>query len=295
MNPVIDAQQLAGSPLDAIDAEVFGTHFNRSPFKIGHQLVEHPLFALPRLIELAQQLPASRVEYNAGNLPISQDPTSTPLNGLSIAETIRRIEECQSWMVLKNVELDDDYRDLLDECLDAIKPYSEAVAPGMTRREAFIFITSPGSVTPFHIDPENNFLLQIRGEKEVYLFDSQDRTVLSERDIEGFYAGAHRNLVYQEAFAGRGQRFELVPGEGLHFPVIAPHWVKNGPMVSISFSITFRTESSDTLAALYRLNAQLRRWHLRPRAVGTSPWIDALKLGIVKNARRLKHRLLRGK
>jgi hypothetical protein len=295
MNLLMDDNQVAISPLDALDADVFQTHFNRSPFKIGHNLVDHPLFTLPRLIQLAQQLPQSRVEYNAGNLPISQDPTCTPLNGLSIDETIQRIEQCRSWMVLKNVELDDDYRQLLDDCLDMIKPYSDLVAPGMTRREAFIFITSPGSVTPFHIDPENNFLLQIRGDKEVTLFDSQDRTVLPERDIEGFYTGAHRNLNYQEAFAERGQRFELTPGEGLHFPVIAPHWVKNGPAVSISFSITFRTESSDSLATLYRLNAQLRRWHLRPKAVGASPLLDSIKLGLISNARRLKRRLRGGK
>lgn len=294
MTFALEDNLVANGLLDELDADVFRTHFNRSPFKIGHHLADCPLFMLPRLIQLAQRLPQSRVEYNAGNLPISQDPASTPLNGLPIDETIRRIEECQSWMVLKNVELDGEYRELLDECLDAIRPFSDLAAPGMTQREAFIFISSPGSVTPFHIDPENNFLLQIRGEKEVTLFDSQDRTVLSERDIEGFYTGAHRNLVYQEAYAARGQRFELTPGEGLHFPVIAPHWVKNGPMVSISFSITFRTESSDNLAALYRLNAQLRRWHLRPKAVGASPLADAVKLGVLSGARRLKRRL-RGK
>ena len=31
---------------------------------------------LPRLIELSQALPESRVEYNSGKLPISQDPNS---------------------------------------------------------------------------------------------------------------------------------------------------------------------------------------------------------------------------
>ena len=282
------------NPLAPIDAETFRTHFNRKPFRIGHRLTDHPLFALPRLIELAQCLPAAQVEYNAGNLPVSQDPTATPLNGLSITETIRRIEECRSWMVLKNVEADGEYADLLDACLDAIAPHSEPLAPGMTRREGFVFISSPGSVTPFHIDPENNFLLQIRGSKQAELFDSQDRTVLSESDIEAFYTGAHRNLVYKDEYANRGEVFDLVPGEGLHFPVIAPHWVKNGPEVSISFSITFRTDASDSLAALYRLNAQLRRLRLRPAAVGQSPLADAVKLGAIQSARRLKRRL-RGK
>ena len=33
-------------------------------------------------------------------------------------------------------------------------------------REAFIFISSPNTVTPYHMDPEYNFLLQIRGTKD---------------------------------------------------------------------------------------------------------------------------------
>src|SRR5688572_14708905 len=94
-------------PLDAqprttlldLDASVFAANFNQRPFVIGHRLSEHPLFALGSLLELAKRLPAKDIEYNAGNLPVSIDPTLTPTNGLSIEETIRRVEECRSWMV----------------------------------------------------------------------------------------------------------------------------------------------------------------------------------------------------
>ena len=46
--------------------------FDRRPFLIGHHLVEHPLFALPRLLELAGALPEKQVEYNAGDLPVTR-------------------------------------------------------------------------------------------------------------------------------------------------------------------------------------------------------------------------------
>src|SRR5262245_63771662 len=84
-------------------------HFARRPFVVRHRLTDHPLFALPRLIELARMLPEDRVEYNAGDVPVSLDPARTPRTGLSIDETIRRIEECRSWMVFKNVERDPEY------------------------------------------------------------------------------------------------------------------------------------------------------------------------------------------
>jgi ribosomal protein L16 Arg81 hydroxylase len=278
-------------PLPPIDAELFRTHFNRRPFKIAHHLADHPLLSLERLVELAQNLPERDVEYNAGDVSVSQDPSRTPRNGLSVVETVERIENCRSWMVLKHVEQHPHYKRLLDACLDSIRRLSESAWPGMRRREAFIFISSPGSVTPFHIDPENNFLLQVRGTKRVQLFSATDRFVLPESDIENFFAGAHRNLIYREEYRDRGDWYQLEPGEGLHFPVIAPHWVQNGPAVSVSLSITFRTDDSERRDALYRFNRTLRRWGLRPSPVGQDRRRDLWKLRLLAAGRSLRNLL----
>ncbi len=274
--------------LTDLDQHTFTTQFNRAPFMIGHHLADHRLFNLARLIELSQFLPEKSVEYNSGELPVSQDPTLTPRNGLSIADTIARIEQCSSWMVLKNVEQDPEYRDVLYDCLDEMKPLVDRVAPGMRVRQAFIFISSAGSVTPFHIDPENNFLLQIRGSKRVQLFDAEDRMVMTEEQLEKFFTGAHRNMPYLPEFESRGAWYELNPGDGLHFPVAAPHWVKNGSEVSISFSITFQTDSSQRRQSLHRWNNSLRRIGLTPRSVGRSECVDAIKFAAIRCGRLAK-------
>jgi len=278
----------SGNLLAKLDQATFDAKFNRRPFTIGHDLTDHPLFSLPRLIELSQRLPERKVEYNSGELPVSQDPNSTPRNGLSIADTIRRIEECRSWMVLKNVELDQEYGDLLNSCLAEVRQFSDHVSPGMKHQAGFIFISSPGSVTPYHIDPENNFLLQIRGQKFVYMFPQHDREILTEENLETFFTGAHRNLPFEEWYNARSEKFELNPGDGLHFPVAAPHWVQNGPEVSISFSITFQTKDSADRKSLHRLNKQLRKFGLRPSNVGASPWRDRAKLALVNGIRAAK-------
>lgn len=244
--------------------------FNHRPFPLRHDLTGHPAFTLERLIELARRLPPNLVEYNAGDLPITQDPTATPRTGLSIEETIRRIAECRSWMVLKRVEVDPEYRKILDDCLDQIAP----IVPGMRGRQAFVFISSPGSVTPYHIDHEYNFLLQLRGEKAITIFD---RSMLTELEIERFYRGEHRNLVYDEAKASLGRTFELKPGDGVHVPVNAPHFVKNGPEVSVSFSVTFRTPDGDRRSSVYWVNQRLRQLGLAPRPVGRTPMVDRAK------------------
>ncbi len=274
--------------LSDLDAHKFATRFNRAPFMIGHHLSNHRLFSLSRLVELSQFLPEKSVEYNSGALPVSQDPNITPRNGLSITETIARIEHCNSWMVLKNVEQDPEYRDVLYDCLDEMRPLVDRVAPGMRVRQAFVFISSAGSVTPFHIDPENNFLLQIRGNKRVQLFDAEDRAVMTEEQLEKFFTGAHRNMPYQPEFEQRGAWYDLNPGDGLHFPVAAPHWVKNGSEVSISFSITFQTDSSQRRQSLHRWNNGMRRWGLNPRNVGQSQWSDELKFAAIRCGRIAK-------
>lgn len=260
-----------------IDPVAFETNFDRRPFLIGHRLVHHPLFALPRLLELARALPENCVEYNAGEIPISLEPEKTPRTGLSADETIRRIAECKSWMALKYVENDPDYRELLLSCLAEVKVHSEGRWPGMIQPQGFIFLSSPGSVTPYHMDPEHNFLLQIRGTKRIYLFDPRDRSILDDEELERFYGGAHRNMQFKEENRNKAWIFDLTPGQGLHFPVTAPHWVENGAEVSVSFSITFRTPDLERRSIIHNVNAWLRRRGLRPSTPGAHPWRDALK------------------
>ncbi len=255
--------------------EEFERSFTRRPFMITHQLTDHPLFQIERLLELAQQLPADQIEYNAGKLPVSISHDETPMNGLSPEETIRRIAECESWLVLKYIERDPAYAQLLHECLEQVKPLTEKIAPGMMKPHAFVFVTSPRSVTPFHIDPEHNFLLQIRGDKIVRLYDGGDPAILSDVELENFYCDRGRNLVMKDENRDRCWTFTLKPGEGLHFPVTFPHWVENSDEVSISFSITFRTPDLDKRRALYRTNSQLRSLGLNPQKPGQNRLRDA--------------------
>src|SRR5499426_4037829 len=260
-----------------IDSETFRAGFNRAPFLIRHHLADHDLFSLRRLIELANRLPGEKVKYNGADISVATGLYKGPRTGLSIRETIQQIEECRSWMVIKNVELDPEYRQLLDRCLDEVRRFSEPIDPGMFRREGFIFISSPGSVTPFHMDPEYNFLLQIRGKKQISIWNSGDRSVLSEITLERYFSDADRQIVFKEEYQQKAANLELTPGAGLHFPTVAPHWVRNGDEVSVSFSITFRTPASERQQIVYCANAGLRGKGLNPTPPGASAFRDLAK------------------
>jgi hypothetical protein len=283
----VAAAPTAGSRRLEFVPEEFARSFSREPFLVKHSLCGHPLFRIERLLDLCKSLPEECLEYNAGELPVSISHAHTPRNGLSPDETIRRIAECKSWLVLKYVERDPEYRRLLEECLADTRPLAEPITPGMCHAQAFVFITSPRSVTPLHVDPEHNFLLQIHGAKTIHMYDGRRRDVVSEQQLEGFYCDRGRNIEHRPEMEQHRWTHVLTPGLGLHFPVTYPHWVQNGEDVSVSFSITFRTPDLDRRRALYRMNDRLRRWGLSPAPVGSRPMRDACLYTGCRIARKL--------
>jgi len=254
------------NPFDEPALATLTRAYPEQPILLDHQLVGQELLTLEALAGLAARMRPEDVEYNRGDLPVGVDPSRTPANGLSIEETIRRIEDCGSWMVLKSIEQDEPYRALLHDVLAAVEPAVHDATGAMLKREGFIFISSPGAVTPFHFDPEHNILAQIRGSKTMSIFPADDEALVSSTEHERFHSGGHRNLPWQEAFAERGQPFRLTPGKAVYVPVKAPHWVQNGPEVSISLSITWRSQWSYNEQSARLMNRLLRRAGVTPRA-----------------------------
>src|SRR5215813_3710147 len=76
---------------------------------------------------------------------------------------------------------------LIDHPLLQIRPIVERRDPGMCYRAGWIFVSSPNAVTPFHMDHEHNFIMQIRGTKRLYTWEPFDRETVSERGQELFH------------------------------------------------------------------------------------------------------------
>jgi hypothetical protein len=266
----------------------FAAHYPETPHKLSHGLHDHPLLALEPLAALSERLPHASVEYNKGDLPTGVDPNSNIANGLSIGDTIRNVDTCRSWAVLKNIEQDNAYRALLLALLDELKPLIEAKTGAMLRPQGFIFISSPDAVTPYHFDPEHNILLQLKGSKVMTQFPAGDAFYAPDETHEGYHTGGHRNLVWREELAAGGTAWPLAPGEGLFVPVMAPHHVKNGPQPSISLSITWRSDWSFAEADARAFNSVLRKAGLRPSAPGRFPAQNGAKATAWRAMRKLK-------
>ena len=267
----------------------FRACYPNSAAKLRHNLLDDPLLDLSALVELSQALGEANVEYNPGDLPIGIDPADVPEAKLSAADTIRSIEDAGAWMVLKRIEQHPAYAELLETLLSEL---DSAIAPKTGKRhqcEGFIFISSPGSMTPFHFDPEHNILLQIRGHKTMTVFAPTDEVLASPELHERFHLGQHhRNLPWKDAFASRGDAITIHPGEAIHVPVKAPHFVRNGEEVSISLSITWRSEWSEAEASARGFNNLLRRMGLRPRSPKPYPAQNRAKANAFRVVRKLR-------
>ncbi|HEX4847747.1 MAG TPA: cupin-like domain-containing protein, partial [Novosphingobium sp.] len=150
-----------------------------TPGKLRHNLLVHPLLTIDALADLAARLPGDSIEYNPSELPIGIAPEAVPQADLGVVETIRSIAKAGSWVALKRIEQDQAYGQLLRDILAELRGVVEPRTGAMMQLEGFIFISSPGSVTPFHFDPEHNILLQIMGSKTMTLFPVEDEDLFA--------------------------------------------------------------------------------------------------------------------
>jgi hypothetical protein len=241
------------------------------------------------IAELADAMPPGTVERHSAQQPLLVPGGAADLSG-SPGDTVRAIDSNQVWMVLWNIEQMPKYRALLDAILDEAKVYLPRREGSMGRREAFLFLSAPNAVTPVHFDPEHNFLLQIRGVKEMNIGRFPDRA-WALRELDRYHDGGHRNL---DQIPQLSSCNVMHPGQGVYVYPFAPHWVLNGPAPSVSLSITFRTDRSERDEAVHVLNARLRKRGLKPRPLGDSPAIDRTKATFYETASWI-HRMGRPK
>jgi hypothetical protein len=255
----------------------FSENYPEIPHLLSHNLGEHPLMALEALATMAEKLPAKSVEYNRGDLPIGIDPALVPSNGMTIGDTIRQVEKSGSWAVLKNIEQIPEYYALLIGLLNELKPQIEAKTGKMLRPQGFVFVSSPGAVTPYHFDPEHNILMQLRGDKVMTQFPAGDTFYAPDIAHERYHVGGPRNIEWRDEMACGGTPWHLAPGAALFVPVMAPHHVKNGMEPSISLSITWRSEWSFAEADARALNGFLRNFGFKTRPPSRFPKRNLVK------------------
>ena len=249
------------------------------PYRIRHALSDETLLSLDALAQLAAALPGDQVEYNGGDIAPGAAVEDIPRIDMGAAEIVRRIETARAWMVLKRVETVPAYRALVQRALDDAarqRGHRSARDAGFTNMEGFIFVSSANATTPFHFDAEDNFFVQIRGDKQFRVFDNRDGALVPDAELE-LSPAKHRNLPYDPAFEARAQVFDMREGDGLFVPYLWPHWVRTGDDYSISMAITWKSPEIARRNRLLSANAMLRAAGWPQPRPGQRPAFDAAK------------------
>lgn len=274
-----------------IASEHLAADYDRRPFLLRHRLAAEPRFEFDRIAALCRRRP-DLVLYRRGRVPVTEDFARSFDNhgaGCSLDELLTGLRERSGYLMVSNAERDDEYRGVMEEILGEIALATEARDPGITWYSTYIFLSAEASLTPYHMDRELNFLLQIRGEKCVQLWDRADPEVMTaaQKDELLAYASEQRPP-FRESFAHKAQRFVLRPGLGLHHPFIAPHVVETTSDLSISLAFTWRTRRTDRWTAAHTWNHRMRRLGLRPLAAGEHPLLDRAKSAAMNVLRQVK-------
>ena len=280
--------------------EDFKSNFNLHPFKFNHTLHRSGLFEIPRIIEISKRIIENNGNYCAldfrhGSIGAKfgdkyLDPRLSAMSpSEQMDETFSHLGENGTWIKLVRVQTyDPEYAHVLDIITSEIEGLSGfPLRKDMSWVTMTLILSSPNISTPFHIDHESNFLFQVQGSKDVCLFPPADRELVSDQEIENYYSGNFDAAHYRQELQSRGTVFRLNPGEVVHQPTLAPHWVKNDNNISVSISINYCMKSIEKRARIYQANYFLRKMGLRPLPPGLSPLRDSLKWRAIST---LEHR-----
>ena len=137
----------------------------------------------------------------------------------------------------------------------------------MRKRVAFVFVSSPNSVTPVHFDIEHSLLMMVSGKKTVSVgrFESD---AVRRHEFDRYWDGSHGRI---ENLPPEVATYTLTPGRAVYIPPGTPHWVHNGPDISLSVTLTSSPRPPFARTALRTSTHTFGGGIMKPQEPGTRP------------------------
>lgn len=265
----------------------FARAYPLSPAIVQHELAQHPLLSLSALANAARELPAEHVERRIAHASNGSEFAMDRTGDGDVADAIKSIATGCNWIMLRFIEQLPRYRDLLQSLIAEFGPAIDSRTGPSRSLKGFIFISAPGTLTPFHFDAEYNILFQIAGEKDFATYPPELPFLPLERR-EAHHGAGDNMLPWQNGYEAQATVHHLTPGDALYVPYAAPHWVRAGAEPTVSFSLTWQNDWSLAAADALTVNPMLRRFGLPAGNLPVWPKRSTCRTLLCRVARRLR-------
>jgi hypothetical protein len=269
----------------------FDDAFPGQSVEFTHDLHLDDRLTLASVADLADRLPRRSVIADTAAQPLLGSQGGPPRGALERpGDVIRDLHNANAWLTLANVEDDSGMAELMNTQLDQLESGMSAKRGKrvkMRKRVAFVFVSSPNSVTPVHFDIEHSLLMQLSGCKTLSI-GRWESDAARRHEFNRYWDGSHGRI---ETLQPEVATYTMTPGRAVYIPPGTPHWVHNGPDVSLSVTLTYFTAATVRENRVEDFNAHLRRRHLNPRNPGHSAAVDIAKscaMGAWAMGRRLR-------
>jgi mannose-6-phosphate isomerase-like protein (cupin superfamily) len=281
----------AQPPAQRIGQIPFDAAFPGGSIGFAHDVHLDDRLTLAAVADLADRLPRQSVIADSAAQPLLSPQSGPPRGALERpGDVIRDLQNANAWLTLLNVEDDPGMAELMNTYLDQLASGMSAKRGKrvkLRKRVAFVFVSSPNSVTPVHFDIEHSLLMQVSGRKTVsigrWASDAARR-----HEFNRYWDDSHGRI---ETLQPEEAEYTMTPGRAVYIPPGTPHWVHNGPDISLSMTLTYFTAATVRENRVEDFNAHLRRRHLKPRDPGRSAPVDVAKsyaMGAWAMGRRLR-------
>ena len=265
-----------------------GASFGGAAFQATHNAHEGGQFTDEKLAKLLDAYP--REQLGIYKFPDHSDGVVKADHGrapkLTGAQILNAVKQGQIWLNLRAVNRHlPAFAELSDELFSQLE---QAFGISTLKQDVGVLISSPNIHVHYHLDIPLVTLVQLRGEKTLYLYPAEP-PFRSAAAIEKIARRTQdEELHFDHSFENSVQAVTLSPGMAITWPQTAPHRVQNSDSLNVSLSCEFMT-----MPAILRANAIYANSLLRdklgvdpayPEAVGA---LTMAKAGLARLSKKL--------
>ncbi|MFN3212070.1 MAG: hypothetical protein ACE37M_03115 [Henriciella sp.] len=234
------------------------TEFGNDVLLAQHNVSSSDLFEDEGLAHLLDVYPRESLDIwtfgqESEGLNTSLRGCAPTLSGKQIVEAVKR---GHIWLNMRRANIDvPELGPIADKIYDTLQ---DASGRKVRKRDLSVLISSPNVQVHYHLDIPLVALLQMRGEKTLWMYPRTESLAPSDFIEDIVHMRREEELPYRKTYDDEATAYKLRPGMGLTWPQFMPHRVQNADCMNVSLSCEYQTLGSFVQANAAYTNGLIR-------------------------------------